>query len=80
MENQNITLSVPRDLLKRAKRIALERDTSVSGLIRELLVELVTEAEDYDESMREYLDFLREPKPLAASWQWNRTELYEGRG
>ena len=30
-ETQNITLSLPRALLKRVKRLAADRDTSVSG-------------------------------------------------
>jgi predicted nucleic acid-binding protein len=34
-ENQNGTLSLPRDLLKRVKRLAADRDTSVSALMTE---------------------------------------------
>src|SRR6185295_15165019 len=36
-DNQNITLSLPRQLLKRVKRVAADRDTSVSALMAEAL-------------------------------------------
>ncbi|HEY3245663.1 MAG TPA: ribbon-helix-helix protein, CopG family, partial [Phycisphaerae bacterium] len=39
-EYQNVTLSVPRDLLKRVKRLAADRDTSVSALMTEALSRL----------------------------------------
>lgn len=32
-ENQNVTLSLPRKLLRLVKRLAAERDTSVSSLM-----------------------------------------------
>jgi hypothetical protein len=36
-ENQNITLSLPRELLRQIKRLAVDRDTSVSALMLEAL-------------------------------------------
>lgn len=33
MEHQKVTLSLPKELLKRAKHIAIERGTSLSGLL-----------------------------------------------
>ena len=37
MERQNVTLSLPKSLLKKAKAIAAEEDKSLSELIREFL-------------------------------------------
>src|SRR5216683_2605346 len=42
-DNQNITLSLPRQLLKRVKRLAADRDTSVSALMTEALGRLTDE-------------------------------------
>jgi predicted transcriptional regulator len=42
-EHQNITLSVPRDVLRRVKRLAADRDTSVSALMTEALARLADE-------------------------------------
>jgi hypothetical protein len=37
----NITLSLPDDLVKRIRKIAVERDTTLTGLIREYLLQIV---------------------------------------
>ena len=39
----NITLSVADDLIKRVRKIAVERDTTLTGLVREYLERLVAE-------------------------------------
>lgn len=36
----NITLSLPEDLVKRVRKIAVDRDTTLTGLVREYLVGL----------------------------------------
>ena len=40
VDTQNITLSLPRALLKRIKRLAADRETSVSALMIEALADL----------------------------------------
>ena len=39
----NVTLSLNDDLVKRVRKIAVERDTTLTGLIRTYLEDLVTE-------------------------------------
>lgn len=34
MQGQNITLSLPKDIIKKAKIVAIKKDTSLSNLIR----------------------------------------------
>ena len=46
-DSQNITLSLPRELLKRVKRVAADRDTSVSALMTEALDRLADEDRRY---------------------------------
>lgn len=36
----NITLSLPNDLVKRVRKIAIDRDTTLTGLVREYLMEV----------------------------------------
>ena len=43
MANRNITLSLPEELVRKAKVIAAERDTSVSALVAELVEHLAHE-------------------------------------
>ena len=39
----NITLSIAEDLVKRVRTIAVERDTTLTGLVRDYLERLVAE-------------------------------------
>jgi hypothetical protein len=47
MEKQNITLSLPKDVLKKAKLLAVQQDTSLSALLTRLLTETVEQHERY---------------------------------
>jgi hypothetical protein len=48
METQNITLALPKELIYKAKRVALERRTSVSGLMAQALAEIVAQEDHYN--------------------------------
>lgn len=77
MPTKNITLSMPEDLLRRARVLAAERDTSVSGLVAELLQQLVGTTEDYDtmwaSEEQVMVDGVFEVGPLT----WSRDELHD---
>ena len=47
MERQNVTLSIPRALLKKAKSLAVKKDSSLSDLLRGALEEKVREESGY---------------------------------
>lgn len=53
MPTKNVTLSIPVELLRRARVLAAQRDTSVSSLVAELLGQLTGEVVDYDEMWAE---------------------------
>lgn len=42
MDNRNLTLNLPGDLLRQAKIYAAEHDTNINSLVRELLQEMLT--------------------------------------
>ena len=75
----NVTLSLNDDLVKRVRKIAVERDTTLTGLIRTYLEDLVTE---HGASGRKR----REREALERSFQryqfrvgkrtWKREDLY----
>jgi predicted DNA-binding protein len=50
MTTKNITLSMPAELVRRAKVLAAQRDMSVSSLVARLLEQLVGDVRDYDEA------------------------------
>lgn len=59
MERQNVTLSLPKSLLKKAKVIAATRDKSLSEFLRESLEEKVRDATGYKRARERQLKLLR---------------------
>lgn len=78
-DTQNITLSLPRALLKRVKRVAADRDTSVSALMTEALRRLADEDRRYSASRKGALAALRSPRSLGTRGRrtWSRDDLHE---
>ena len=78
-ENQNITLSVPRALLKRVKRVAADRDTSVSALLTDALSRLADEDRRYAAVRKRALAALRGSRSLGTSGRrtWSRDALHD---
>lgn len=77
-ESQNITLSVPRALLKRVKRVAADRDTSVSALMTEALARLADEDRRYSAARKRALAALKSARSLGTKGRrtWSRDELH----
>jgi hypothetical protein len=78
-DNQNITLSLPRQLLKRVKRVAADRDTSVSALMAEALGRLADEDRRYAAARKRALAALKSSQSLGTQGRrtWSRDELHE---
>lgn len=58
METQKITLSLPKDILLRAKLLAVQRQISVSGLLTQALTQFVEQEEAYAHAQRRHLQLL----------------------
>lgn len=69
METQNITLSLPKELLIKVKLLAVERQTSVSNLLIHTLDNLVRQEKAYLHSQRRHMQWL---KPAADFGRINR--------
>ena len=78
-ENQNITLSIPREVLKRVKRLAADRETSVSALMTEALTRLADDNRRYAAARRRALAALKSARSLGTAGRrtWTRHELHE---
>jgi len=78
MENQNVTLSIPRTLLRQAKIIAASQDKSLSQLMRESLEEKVREEADYNKARKRQLRILKKGLDLGTGGQVkvSRDELH----
>lgn len=79
MEKQNITLSLPKEILLKVKLIAVQRGTSVSSLLAQMLEDLVQQEDAYAHAQRRHLQWLEQGADLGTGSQvlTQRDELYE---
>jgi hypothetical protein len=77
--NQNVTLSIPRSILRKAKILAIQKNTSLSGLLTQTLAELVAHQEAYEQARQRNLDVLARSFDLGTHGNipWKRDELHE---
>jgi len=81
MQRQNVTLSLPQNLIKQAKYLATSRHSSLSELMRESLQEKVEEASGYRAAMERQLRLMENGLDLGTNGVMtvNREELHERR-
>jgi hypothetical protein len=79
METQNITLSIPKNTLRKIKIIAARHQTSVSALLSKMMEELVNEESGYTMARKRQFDLLEQGFNLGlnASQPVAREELHE---
>ena len=79
METQNITLSIPKDILLKVRLLAAKRNTSVSGLLTRALEELVRHEDGYLHARQRHLRRLDQGRDLGTEGQTAtpREELHE---
>jgi hypothetical protein len=78
METQNVTLLIRKDLLKAAKHIAIERNTSLSGLLTSYLEKIISEDSEYRESMKHLVKEMRKGYDLGyEKGEYSRDDLHE---
>ena len=78
-ETQNITLSLPKEILLKVKLIAVRRQVSMSGLLVKTLEALVEQEDAYVSAQRRHLQWLEEGFDLGTAGQivTQRGELHE---
>lgn len=78
----NITLSLDENLVEEVRKIAIERDTTVTGLVRAYLQELVAERARSDHKGRDLEALERSFVQLrinVGKRTWKREDLHERR-
>lgn len=76
----NITLSLDDNLVKEVRRIAVERDTTLTGLVRAYLLELAAEHAKSGRKRRELEALERSFEEIQVNIgkrTWKREDLYE---
>lgn len=74
---RNITLSLPDELIRRAKVLAAQRETSVSALVASLLAQLTGGVEDYDRLWAEEETMMASGPLRIGPITWGRADLHE---
>ncbi len=76
---QNVTLAIPKDVLRKAKILAVQKNTSLSSLLTQTLIHLVAHQEAYEQAWQRNLALLRSGLSLGTRGQmpWKREELHE---
>ncbi|HET7388466.1 MAG TPA: DUF6364 family protein [Nocardioidaceae bacterium] len=78
MVNRNLTITLPEDLVRRAKVAAAKRDTSISALVTEHLRALADQDDDYDSVWRQERQLMAEGLAMSVGeLTWSREELHE---
>ncbi|MCJ7782328.1 MAG: BrnA antitoxin family protein [Desulfobacterales bacterium] len=78
MEKQNITLSLPREVLEKGKMLAAKKGISFNELVRELLQRTAENEEEYRISADRQMKRMKEGIPLGTRGKtsWQRDKLY----
>lgn len=74
----NVTLSVPEDVVERAREVARQQGTSLNSLVRSYLEELAGKR-DGAELAEQFATMWNERSGHSGGWRFNRDELYEER-
>lgn len=73
----NITLSIDEELLKKARKLAIDKDTSLTGLIRTYLQDLVHKESVLRMAAAKELDELFSiSEAVIGEKHWNRDDLH----
>jgi hypothetical protein len=74
----NLTLAVDDDLLRKARKAALARDTTVNALVRDYLEDLVRrDATDPDEIVRKLKALYKRTPVRVERRNWSREDLHD---
>jgi len=76
---QNITLSIEKDLIRKARILAARKDTSISKLLSEELARIIIDDDLYESARKRATATLRKGFHLGGKILARREELYNRR-
>lgn len=76
-KKQNVTVSLSTETIRKAKILAAQRSTSISGLLAEQIEKLVGEEDDYERAKRQALALLDAPVKMGGKITATRDSLHE---
>lgn len=73
----NLTLSIDPNLLREARKLALDRNTSVNQMVRDFLQSQVNEASRRQSILKQLDEILSNPHHLEEPFVFNREETHD---
>ncbi len=73
----NITLKIDRELLEKARRLALEKRTSINAIFRQTLHEFVNRNMERDAVLKGLESFYRRSNAVIGKKYWTRADIHE---
>ena len=77
METQNITLSLPKSVLRRMKLLAAQRQSSVSRLLTQAVEKMLEEETEYESARKRQTILMEQGFNLGFRKPASRDELHE---
>jgi len=74
---KNLTLTVDADVLKAARKAALDRDTSVNQMVRDYLAQLAQDSDQRNTAREDLKMLFRTSRYKLGKRTWTRDELHE---
>jgi hypothetical protein len=76
-DSRRLTLTLPSELVRRAKALAAARDTSISALVAEFLEQLTRE-DDYDDVWQRAQALMAQGLPMrVGEVTWTRDDVHD---
>ena len=79
METQNVTVTLPADILREARHLAVDRGMSLSKFVATVIEEQVSRSRRYDEARQRQSQMMAEAgdRGTNGTIAWSRDELHE---
>jgi predicted proteasome-type protease len=76
-QKQNLTVSLERETIQKAKVLAAKRNTSVTRLLTDYVEEMVAEDERYEAARKAALDYMDKGFPMGGQIAADREDWHE---
>jgi hypothetical protein len=77
---RNLTLAIDEATLKAARKLAIDRSTSVNRMVREFLERFVSENDQKRTALAAMDQFFANPPGTIGSRRWSREEIHDRGG
>jgi hypothetical protein len=74
---KNLTLTIDEEILRSARKLALDRKTSVNQMVREYLTGLVSESSRTQAALARFDELVKNSKAEVGEITWTRDDLYD---